>query len=94
VAAGTAIVALPNLLPAISALPSSPAAAFAAVQGRVIVLLDSLLRRGARAPVRPVPPEIPAPYLGADAELLNLQREVLALAIESLGTAPKTPPVK
>jgi hypothetical protein len=72
-----------------SALPASPAAALAAVQGRVIVLLDSLLRRGARAPVRPVPPESRTTYRGADAELLQLQQEVLALAMESLGTAPK-----
>jgi hypothetical protein len=45
--------------------------------------------------VRPVPPESRTTYRGADAELLQLQQEVLALAMESLGTAPKptAPPV-
>jgi hypothetical protein len=59
----------------------------AAVQGRVIVLLDSLLRRDARAVVRIAPPP-PTAYKGPDAELLKLQEEVLALALESLATAP------
>jgi hypothetical protein len=76
---------------AILALPLSPSAAVAAVQGRLIVLLDSLLRRDARAVVRIAPPA-PTRYEGPDADLLRLQDEVLGLAIESLATAP--PPVK
>jgi hypothetical protein len=75
---------------AILALPLSPSAAVAAVQGRVIMLLDSLLRRDARAVVH-IPPPPPARYEGPDAELLRLQDEVLALAIESLATAPAAP---
>ena len=51
--------------------------------------MDSLLRRGAKSPVR-LPPETKIPYRGPEAALLNLQQEVLALALESLGTAPKT----
>lgn len=69
-------------------LPRSPAALVAAIQGRAIVLLDRLLRRDGRAPVRVTPPEPPIDYRGADAELLRLQQEVLALALEALGTAP------
>jgi len=89
-APAAAVATVPGVLaPVVSLLPASPAAALAAVQGRVIVLLDSLLRRGARAPVRPVPPEPKTAYRGADAELLLLQQEVLALAMESLGTAPR-----
>jgi hypothetical protein len=81
----------PPLAPiAILALPLSPSAAVAAVQGRVIMLLDSLLRRDARAVVHITPPP-PVRYQGPDAELLRLQDEVLALAIESLATAPAAP---
>ena len=69
-------------------LPLSPAAAVAEIQGRTITVIDSLLRRGGRAPVRVVPPERKTQYRGADADLLRLQEEVLQLAIEALGTAP------
>ena len=69
-------------------LPRSPAALVAAIQGRAIVLLDRLLRRDGRAPVRVTPPEPLIDYRGADAELLRLQQEVLALALEALGTEP------
>ena len=72
---------------AVLALPISPPAAVAAVQGRLIMLLDSLLRRDARAAVRVAPPPPPA-YRGPDAELLRLQDEVLSLAIESLAAPP------
>jgi hypothetical protein len=72
-------------------LPTSPAAAVAAVQGRAIALLDALLRRGGRAPVRVTPPEKKTDYKGPDADLLRLQDDVLSLAIEALRTAP--PPV-
>ena len=74
------------------ALPRSPAALVAAIQGRAIVLLDRLLRRDGRAPVRVAPPEPPIDYRGPDAELLQLQQEVLALALEALGTAPAADP--
>ena len=73
---------------AILAMPLSPSAAVAAVQGRVIAMLDSLLRRDARSVVRIAPPPPAAAYNGPDAELLRLQDEVLALAIESLATPP------
>jgi hypothetical protein len=79
----TAAVAPPALT-----LPQSPTAAVAEIQGRTIAVIDSLLRRGGRAPVRVVPPERKTQYRGADADLLRLQEEVLALAIEALGTAP------
>jgi hypothetical protein len=69
-------------------LPTSPAAAVAAVQGRAIALLDALLRRGGRAPVRVTPPEKKTDYKGPDADLLRLQDDVLSLAIEALRTAP------
>jgi len=71
-----------------AALPTSPAAAVAAVQGRAIALIDALLRRGGRAPVRVTPPEKKADYKGPDADLLRLQDDVLSLAIEALRTAP------
>jgi len=75
-------------------LPPSPTAAVAEVQGRAIALLDQLLRRNGRAPVRVVPPERKMQYRGADADLLRLQEEVLALAIEALGTPPPPPDAK
>jgi len=78
----------PAAAPPALALPRSPTAAVAEIQGRTIVLIDSLLRRGGRAPVRVVPPERKTQFRGADADLLRLQEEVLALAIEALGTAP------
>ena len=70
--------------------PESPAAIVAAIQGRAVALLDRLLRREGRAPVRVTPPEPTTDYRGADAELLRLQQEVLALAVEALGTAPRS----
>jgi hypothetical protein len=66
----------------------------AAVQGRAIALLDALLRRDARTPIRVTPPEPKTTYRGADADLLRLQEEVLKLALEALGTAPKKPDQK
>jgi Cytochrome c554 and c-prime len=90
--AGTPVPAVET--PSPSALPRSPAAAVAAVQGRAIALLDALLRRSARAPIRVTPPEPKTVYRGADAELLRLQEEVLRLALEALGTAPKPPDQK
>ena len=69
-------------------LPRSPAAVVASIQGRAIALLDRLLRREGRAPVRVTPPEPTTEYRGVDAELLRLQQEILALALDALGTAP------
>jgi hypothetical protein len=69
-------------------LPQSPAAAVAALQGRAIALVDSLLRRGGRMPIRVTPPEKKTEYRGPDADLLRLQEDVLSLAIEALKTAP------
>lgn len=90
VVAGPAATPVPAAVaPPPAALPRSPAAAVAEVQGRAIALLNDLLRRGARAPARVKPPERPTLYRGADAELLRLQEEVLALALEALGTAPR-----
>ncbi len=78
----------PAMMPvAVLALPLSPSAAVAAVQGRLVALVDSLLRRDARTPVRLSPPA-PSAYHGPDAELLRLQDEVLSLAIESLAAPP------
>jgi hypothetical protein len=71
------------------ALPQSPAAVVATIQGRAIALLDRLLRREGRAPVRVTPPEPTTEYRGPDAELLRLQQEILALALDALGTAPQ-----
>jgi hypothetical protein len=78
--------------PVVVGLPRSPAALVAAVQGRVIELLNSLLLRGGVAPVRVRPESQMIPYDGPDAELLRLQREALMLAIEALGRAPNPPP--
>jgi hypothetical protein len=73
---------------------SSPAGLVSALQGRIAQLLSDLLSRGVRAPVTPPSTMQRTPYRGADAELLRLQEEVIALALEALGTAPpvKTPP--
>jgi len=78
---------MPMMPVAVLALPLSPSAAVAAVQGRLIALIDSLLRRDARTPVRLSPPP-PSANHGPDAELLRLQDEVLSLAIESLAAPP------
>ena len=77
-----------------SAVPPSPAALVGAVQGRVAQLLTDLLTRGVRTPVKLTAPATKTPYRGADAELLQLQEEVIALALEALGTNPPPKPVK
>jgi hypothetical protein len=71
-------------------VPRSPAALVAAVQGRAIELLTSLLQRGGVTPVRIIAPPA-STYTGPDAELLQLQREALLLALTALGTAPAPP---
>jgi len=75
------------------ALPTTPAGIVAAVQGRVAALLDRLLGVGVSAPVAVTPPQRKTVYRGPDADLLRLQEEVIALALEALGSkpAPKTP---
>jgi hypothetical protein len=72
----------------------SPASLVSALHGRIAQLLSDLLSRGVRAPVAPPASATKVPYRGADAELLRLQEEVIALALEALATAPpvKTPP--
>jgi hypothetical protein len=74
----------------------SPASLVGALQGRIAQLLSDLLSRGVRTPVKLTAPATKTPYRGADAELLRLQEEVIALALEALGTAPppKPPPQK
>jgi hypothetical protein len=91
--AGPAATPVPAVQDApLSALPRTPAAAVSAVQGRLALLLQMLLERGARTSVRVIPPEDKTPYRGADADLLRLQEEAIALALEALGTAPKAAP--
>jgi hypothetical protein len=63
--------------------PRTPAAEAAALRGQAVQLLDRLLRAGARTPGAPAPAK-PAEYQGPDAELLRLQDEVIALALEAL----------
>jgi hypothetical protein len=71
-------------------LARSPAALVAAVQGRAIELLTSLLQRGGVTPMRLTTPA-PSTYAGPDADLLQLQREALQLALIALGAAPTAP---
>lgn len=70
-------------------LPRTRVGVVAAIQGRIVTLLRQLLARNARAPVRVTPPERASAYGGADAELLRLQEEVIALALEALSQAPR-----
>ena len=81
-------------LPPDPVLPPTPTGIVASLQGRLIGLLDALLSRGVTTPTRVTPPERKTVYRGADAELLRLQAEIIALALEALGSAPapKTPP--
>jgi len=59
------------------------AAEIAEARGKGAVLLDKLLRAGARAKDAP-PPSRPLEFKGTDSELLRLQDEALALALEAL----------
>ena len=63
--------------------PRSPAADIAELRGRSASLLDRLLKSGARIPGLPAPIK-PIEFKGPDSELLRLQDEVLALALEAL----------
>jgi cytochrome c554/c'-like protein len=80
--------------PQLPALPPTPAGAVAAVQGRLIALLNDLLTSGARTPTRVVPPQAPTEYGGMDADLLQLQEETISLALQALSVAPTTPAAK
>jgi hypothetical protein len=73
-------------------LPPTPAGIVASIQGRLIALLDNLLDKGVRTPKAVVPPERKTVYRGADADLLRLQEEVIALALEALGAPPAAKP--
>jgi hypothetical protein len=77
-------------------LPTTPAGIVAAVQGRIAALLDRLLGAGVSAPLPVTPPQRKTVYRGPDADLLRLQEEVIALALEALGSKPapktQTPP--
>ena len=73
-------------------LPRTPAGVVAAVQGKLATILDGLLSKGVTTPVPVMPPG--NAYRGADADLLRLQQEVIALALEALGTKPVAPPKK
>ncbi|MGQ0735145.1 MAG: hypothetical protein ACT4QD_16020 [Acidobacteriota bacterium] len=81
-------------LPPEPALPPTPAGIVSAIQGRLAGLLDALLSKGVTTPTPVTPPARTTVYRGADADLLRLQEEVIALALEALGTAPapKPPP--
>ena len=78
-------------LQVVDSLPPTPAAVVAAVQGRLVTVLRLLLNRGATSPRRITPPEDPVPYTGADAQLLRLQQEIIALALEALSRPPRQP---
>jgi len=69
--------------PAAPAGPRPPAADAAALRGEAIQAVEKALRAGARTPGAPDPLK-PGEYSGPDGELLRLQDEVLALALEAL----------
>ena len=69
--------------PAAPAGPRPPAAEAVALRGQAVQALEKVLRSGARTPSAPDPAR-PAEYSGPDGELLRLQDEVLALALEAL----------
>jgi len=61
----------------------SAAARVAEMRGRGVALLERLLRAGTRVPSLPAPAR-PAEFSGPDSELLRLQDEATALALEAL----------
>jgi len=78
----------PTVVPAAASAPPpstarTKAAEIAEARGKGAVLLDKLLRAGARAKDAP-PPSRPLEFKGTDSELLRLQDEALALALEAL----------
>jgi hypothetical protein len=80
------------VLPPDPVLPPTPAGIVASLQGRLIGILDALLSRAVTVSTRVTPPERKTVYRGADAELLRLQDEVIALALEALGNKPAVAP--
>jgi hypothetical protein len=78
----------PTVVPAAAstpaaAAPRTKAAEIAEARGKGAALLDKLLRAGARVKDAP-PPSRPLEFKGTDSELLRLQDEALALALEAL----------
>src|SRR5262245_54469209 len=71
----------------------SASASVAAAQGQVIVAITDLLRSGASGPtsVKARSP-LASKYAGADAALLQLQADAIALGLEAFGTAPAQKP--
>jgi hypothetical protein len=67
--------------------PPSPVAAVAAAEGRLLLALQELLRRGAYVS-QPIAPPAAVPYAGPDAALLRLQQEIVNLALEALSSPP------
>jgi hypothetical protein len=90
--AASADTAVAVTLPPDPVLPPTPTGIVASLQGRLIGILDALLSRNVTTPTRVTPPERKTVYRGADAELLRLQDEIIALALEALGSAPPQKP--
>jgi hypothetical protein len=72
-------------------LPQSAAVLLGAVQGRLAGLLEALLARGVQTPAKIAQPQTRVTESGADAELLKLQEDVIALALEALSAPAKAP---
>jgi len=71
-----------------AAAPATALQRAADLQGRLVVLLAGLLASGTQHAVpRPAPRQVT--YLGADAELMRLQDEVIRLAVEALAFPPR-----
>lgn len=81
-------------LPPDPQLPPTPTGIVASIQGRLVSLLANLLNREVTTPSRVTPPVKKTVYQGADAELLRLQDEVIALALEALSSQPPKPAPK
>jgi hypothetical protein len=75
-------------------LPMTPAGVVAALQGRIASLLDRLLAGGVTIPKPVTPPPSTTTYRGADAELIRLQDEIIALALDALASPPAKPAPK
>jgi hypothetical protein len=73
--------------------PASASELHAALQSRLAIFLTRLLQSGVTPDVRLQPLPAPPRVSGPDAELLQLQADSLALAIEALNirTKPGTP---
>jgi hypothetical protein len=80
--AGSAVPRAPAA-PAAPAAPRPAGADAVALRGQAVQVLEKLLRAGTRTKDAPAPAK-PAEYSGPDSELLRLQDEVIALALEAL----------